>query len=379
MKPDKVGSLPETGESLRTVTSVRPEQKLYPVSKLAVLVNSLRREGFTASQALRGAHLVERDLHDPRVRVSQNQILCVCRNAAALSHDPHFAHHAGSRVHLSTYGMYGFAILSSTDLRRGIGFALRYHQLAVPLVDVSWREERGRSVWTLLPIATLQLDAPLLRFVVEFELTILISLHRDCIGSSFSPQTIELPFAPPYDVQIYADMFGCPVLFDRPSARLIFDAKWLDREAPFANDIAHAELVSLCDGLLEEFHLRVGIAGRVREILLHKGMSPTGIAEVARHLHMTDRTLRRRLKDEKTSFRKILAELRMRMAAKYLRETDLSIREIAYSLGFSEEGSFRQAFRRWSAVAPRRFRGHIRNRRRPARGGLSASLRSWPN
>ena len=358
------GALPESDASLRTVTSVDQDQRVYGVSKLKVLVDTLRREGISASKALRGVRLTEQDLHSSSTRVSVKQIIRICRNGAALSQDPHFPFHAGMRIHLSTYGMYGFAILSSTSFRQAIVFALKYHQLAIPLVDVSCRQERGRVTWTLYPFESIHLDAALLRFVLEFELAIVLSLHRDCMGRTLSPLKVLLPFPAPQDARVYSHMFGCAVAFGQPHAGLIFDSKWLDGEPQFGNEIAHSELVILCDQLLEELRLRIGIAGRVREILLVNRMSPIGIGEVAKQLFMTERTLRRRLHAEKTSFRRILAELRMRMAIKYLRETELSIAEIAHSVGFGEHASFRQAFRRWSSVAPRRFRTRIRGRSR---------------
>ena len=359
------GPLPGPGVSLRTITAVSQTQKLYGVGKVAVLVDCLRREGIPTSRALRGVDLAEHDLHSASSRVSVAQIIRICRNALMLSRDPHFAYHAGMRIHLSTYGMYGFAILSSSKFRQGIAFALKYHQLAIPLVDLSWREERGRGYWSLIPLDTLHLDAALWRFVVELELAIVLSLHRDYIGQSFAPLQVRLPFSAPQDARVYSHMFGCPVLFGQSQPGLTLDSKWLDGEPQFGNEIAHAELARLCDALLEEFRLRVGIAGRVREVLLVNRMAPIGIGEVAKRLHMTERTLRRKLAAEMTSFRKVLGELRMRVAMKYLRDTELSVAEIAQSLGFSEDASFRQAFRRWSKVPPRVFRAHMRRPLRP--------------
>jgi len=351
-------ALPRPDGSLRAVGFLDQNQKLYSVSKLATLVNLLHREGISISRALRGDQLTEQDLHKGSTRVSLDQLIRVCRSAVAFSHDPHFAFHAGQHVHLSTYGMYGFAILSSSSYRQALDFALKYFQLAVPLGPMSWRQEHGRDVWTFVPIDAVRSDPQLVRFVTEFELSILLSLHRDLLGRSFSPLEVQLPFPAPQDAPVYANMFGCAVVFGRAHAQLILNAKWHAVEPQFGNELAHAELVALCDQLLEGFRLRMGIAGMVREVLLLHRMAPIRISEVSKRLHMSERTLRRKLRSEKTSFRSVLAELRMRMAVKYLRETDLSILEIAHSLGFSEEGSFRQAFRRWSKVAPRTFRTH---------------------
>jgi len=330
--------------------------RVYPAGALATIVQVLAREGIAESRALEGVHLNPRALRSYKTRVSVNQTLQVVRNAAKLSHDPHFAYHAGQRFHVSTFGMYGFAILSSTSFRQGIDFATRYKQLVLPLVDISFREEHGRGIWSFLPIAHPSIDPELSRFLIEHYMSIAISLHRDGMGSSFTPLEVHLQFSRPPDAVVYDHMFGCPVLFDQKENQLVFDASWLDREATLGNEIAHSETVKLCDELLEQLQLGAGVAGRVRELLLTNALAPISCAAVATKLHMTERTLRRKLHEERTSFRRLLHELRMRMAVKYLRDTDLAIHEVAASLGFSEDASFRRAFRRWTKTPPQQYR-----------------------
>jgi len=338
--------------------AVGPNERVYSVSKLAAIVHALRREGISTAAGLRGTGLAERDLHESATRVSFEQMARVCRNALALSTDPHFAYHTGSRFHLSTYGMYGFAILSSTDFREAIAFALQYYQLAMPLVDTSCREERHRLIWMLSPREAL--DTTVSRFILELEMAILTALHRDCISPSLVPLEAHLPFSAPRDARVYPDMFACRVLFDQDAARMIFDSKWLDTEPAYGNEIAHQELLILCEQLMEELRLRVGIAGKVREILLMNRMLPMSFSAVAKQLNMTGRTLRRKLGVERTSFRQILADLRIRLAIKYLRDTELSIEDISHKLGFSENASFRHAFHRWTKMAPLKYRDRAR-------------------
>jgi AraC-like DNA-binding protein len=73
-------------------------------------------------------------------------------------------------------------------------------------------------------------------------------------------------------------------------------------------------------------------------------------------LNMSERTLRRKLREENTSFRNLVDQLRMEMAIKYLRDTDLTVEAISESVGFSDAANFRQAFRRWTKAAPHAFR-----------------------
>jgi AraC-like DNA-binding protein len=73
-------------------------------------------------------------------------------------------------------------------------------------------------------------------------------------------------------------------------------------------------------------------------------------------LHMTPRTLHRRLVDEGTSFHDLLEDVRRTLAVEHVKSGRLSIEEIAYMLGYSDLANFRRAFRRWESVPPSAYR-----------------------
>ena len=85
-------------------------------------------------------------MFSPATRISLNQVIECHRNAAKLSGDPYFSYHTGLRFHLSAYGMYGFAILSSMNYRQTMQFAEKYHQLATPLAEIRFKEQSGCGV-----------------------------------------------------------------------------------------------------------------------------------------------------------------------------------------------------------------------------------------
>jgi AraC-like DNA-binding protein len=355
---------PERPGSTGTTTMIKPgpNDKIYPPTKLASIVQSLASEGVSAAEALRGTHLSPHMLRTPGIRVSFNQMIDACRNAEQLSRDPRFAFHTGLRFHVTTYGMFGFAILSSVTLRQAISFALQYQELATPLLDFSFREEHGRGKWILLPIHDARIDSALNRFLVELELAAGISLARDIMGSSFVAKEALLTFAQPRDASIYPSMFRCAVRFGQRENQLVFDAAWLDRAPQLGNAITYAEVVKICDMLMDQMRLRIGLSGKVREVLLLNVMKELTLEATAEQLHMTARTLRRRLRQENTSFRKLVDDLRMRLAIRYLADTSLTIEAVAHSLGFSDDASFRHAFRRWTHTAPVEFRARLRKR-----------------
>src|SRR5262249_51637173 len=80
------------------------------------------------------------------------------------------------------------------------------------------------------------------------------------------------------------------------------------------------------------------------------------LEQIAPRLHMSPRTLHRRLEEEGTSFRQVLSEVRRELAARHLSEGRLAIGEIAFLLGFSEPSAFHRAFKRWTGHAPLAWR-----------------------
>jgi len=333
-----------------------PDDKVYPVIKLATVVDALAAEGIPAQDTLTGVRLSREAISSPATRISLNQVIECYRNADRLSRDPRFAYHTGLRFHLSAYGMYGFAILSSMNYRQTMQFAENYHQLATPLADLRFTEQSGCGVWTITPMPHSRVDASLYRFLVEMQVGICISLQRDVMGPSFAAREIHVTYRAPDDAAKYSDMFECPVSFGETENRLVFDATWLDGTPRLGNDITYATVVELCDRMMDELQLGTGVAGKVRRVLLSNLMRPRSFGDIANDVNMSERTLRRKLSEENTSFRDLLDHLRMEISIKYLRDTDLTIEVISELLGFSDAANFRQAFRRWTKTTPQAFR-----------------------
>ena len=115
-------------------------------------------------------------------------------------------------------------------------------------------------------------------------------------------------------------------------------------------------MVGLCDELQRELAQRVGVAGQVRKSLLATIGRRVDFDEIASQLGMPARTLRRKLQEQETSFCELVGELKSHLAIKYLRDTEMTVEDIAHALGFSDAANFRQAFRRWTETAPQDFR-----------------------
>jgi len=141
----------------------------------------------------------------------------------------------------------------------------------------------------------------------------------------------------------------------------------LDLPLPQANEHTTAIAREQCRQLLASRHARTGVAGQVRDYLLARTAAPPDAEQVAAALHMSERTLRRRLAAEDVSFRGLLDEIREQLAEEFLVTGRMPVAEVAQRLGYTEVSSFSQAFRRWKSVGPREFRArHLARHRAPA-------------
>src|ERR1700730_1442176 len=96
----------------------RPSEKVYPVIKIALVLDALAAEGIPIDDALKQMRLSKDAIASSTMRVSLNQVIDCYDYAASRVRDPYFPCRTGLRAHLSAYGMYGFAILSSMNYRQ---------------------------------------------------------------------------------------------------------------------------------------------------------------------------------------------------------------------------------------------------------------------
>lgn len=350
------------------------DQKIYPTMKIAMVADALVADGFPIEEALAGTRLSEAQLRSPKSRVSVNQVIEAYLNAVRLSKDPQFALRTGLRTHVAAYGMYGFVILSSTSFRATMDFVAKYHQLTNPLVRIGFSEAANMAAWTIEPIAHPAIDQCLYRFIVELQFGVHISLHRDVMGAAFTPAALLTTFDAARTEKDMADLLGVPWLGDAEKNRILFDRHWLDGSPRFGNDLVHATVKGMCEELQAELKQRGDYSRKVYEILFASLGKRTDFEALASGLRIPPRTLRRRLNEEGTSFHKIVSELKTEMAIKYLRDTEMTVRDIASALGFSDTSSFRHAFRRTVGASPQEFRRYLGRSRRVDHG--SASLRA---
>jgi AraC-like DNA-binding protein len=337
------------------------KHRIYPAHKVAALVGVLVEKGVPVADALAGSGLTDSRLNASATRVSYQQMLTVFRNALRLTPDPAVALLAGQRMHVTAYGMYGYALLSSPTHAAGVDFAARHHRVMGPVADMVVTQSDGEVIFSYRPVLAPDPTDALYRFVTEFQFSSHLTLTTDLYGTAFRFSQVRLSYPAPGHAPLYRKIFKCPVHFRQPADELRFATDWLAEPMPYSDPITNAMAREMCEKSLAEVEQAelngvMSMAATIRRILIeHPGRFPS-IEAMAEELNLNPRTLRRKLGAEETSYRGILAEVRMRLAIGYLRETSMTNEEIASRLDYSDAANFRHAFTRWTNRNPSDFR-----------------------
>ncbi|MFC9995164.1 AraC family transcriptional regulator [Nocardia sp. NPDC127526] len=317
--------------------------------------------GMSAAACLEGTGLTPEAVIDPNAEVTARQEVAVVRNVLArFGNEPGLGVEAGSRYHVSLYGPWGLALLSSRTLRDSVDVALRYVGLAFAFGQLSFEESDGEA---RLVLDDHEIPGDVRPFLTERVMTGIQTLGRELFATGVPVHRVSFRHAAPADTSRYRAVFGIEPTFGAPANVAAFDSVYLELPLPQANEWARSTHEQLCRDLLARRQARTGVAGAVRDLLVRKPGEVPDQTAVAGELFMSPRTLSRRLNEEGTSFRALLDEVRQMLSEELLDHTDMTTEQVAARLGYAEAASFIRAFRRWKGCPPQEYRG------RAGRGG----------
>ena len=324
---------------------------LTTLNAVSLVLSTFAAEGLPSAALLTGSGIRAADLSRADIRITTNQEMRVCANAVALRRE--IGLELGRRMHVSSYGMLGYALLTSATLGDALRLAIRYPALLGTLFELNLRVE-GDQVWFCAD--QYQEDPQLAVFNAQLCMVSLKVICEDLIGQSLPLVAARFAHSKPDYHARYEHTFNCPRLFDAPDNGFAFAKQWLDHPLPLADAITHQAMAERCRKQNLEFTGRQTWLSRIRQLLAAQLHAAPGLEGLAEQMNCSPRTLRRHLHDAGCSYQGLLDELRFERAKLLLHETEWPIYRIADTLGFSETASFRHAFVRWSGVSPSQFR-----------------------
>lgn len=303
-------------------------------------------------------NLISREFYDPENesvyndRVSWDELAKIEQNAFEMIGDPALGLQMANHIHPSHLGALGHAWLASSSLRTALHRSERFNRMLNEQV-ASKIEETAHQIRV---VHKLRREHPCPELAADGYLSCILALCRLNFGEELLPVEVTMKRAEPKSPQQWHDHFGIHVSFGELSNTIAFSASDADRKLTSSN----RELVGFHEDLIQR-HLahmdRKNIKSRVRLAILEElpsgGVTEERMAEIC---NMSKRNLHRKLGEDSSTFRSLLAETRKELAERYVHDSKYSITEIAFMLGYAETSSFSRAFRNWFDASPTEFR-----------------------
>ncbi|MGF1641438.1 MAG: AraC family transcriptional regulator ligand-binding domain-containing protein [Rhodospirillales bacterium] len=320
----------------------------------ALTVARLQRARLAAGGTLRDAGLRQAQLRDRDARIPFHKHAALLELAAEHLADPVLGLRLGITVAPAQAGLFGFVMTTAATLEDALTSLARCLHVQDEGLILAIDVKRKRTALEL------RIDDP--RVAAGGQATalgvgLLVGLVRSVTDPLVGP--VEVAFAQPAPPRIGAceKLLGAPARFDQPGTVLLLDTDDLDRpvrglDVPFGRRVdRHGRAV------LGEAPRTPDLSYRVRELIVRN--LPVGdarIGAVADELGLTIRTLERRLKADGFVYKRMIDDIRRRLALRYLKQRRLTLRQIAFLLGYAEFDSFIHACRRWTGITPHRHR-----------------------
>ena len=326
----------------------------YTTGFCRMLTDYLVARGLPLEPVLAAMGVSADDLHDVDGRIPRRAFLRAFEVAAELSGDPDLGLHVGESVRPVHFGVLGYLLMSCETMKQAADRHRRWHELIADGERVEYRREGGQSVHTeFFPdgepwppqVAIACAAASTVQFV------------RWLTGPDDGLVKVELPYPEPASRAEHDRLFRCELVFD--SERVVYwrDVHVVNRPLVQGDPglrrqmEERAEKLAAALGAVDPLvrDLRALVARRLAEGL-------PDLETAAADLGLAPRALTRRLHEQGTSYSKIVDEARHQLSLGYLEDPSLSLLDIAYLVGFSEQSAFQRAFKRWTGHAPGEYR-----------------------
>lgn len=344
---------PPPDETRQTPNHIRQMSQTTVLSSWGRAIRrALDQAGVDSTHLFAEAGLDVTALADPDARYPLANTTRLWALAVRETGDPAFGLSVATQVTQTTFHALGYALIASGSLHEAFERMVRYFRLVTDAAELSLTREADAYRFEVGYVAGVT-PAP---ESIDAFISLFLRFCRSQLGRDFSPLRVALRRARPEPVERFEAVLRCPLEFSAQCNAVWFPRAAFESPMPDAN----AELARHNDEVVLRYLSRFdreNLRARVQAALIDllPGGEPSA-QKVADALHLSVRSLQRKLADEDTTFAKLLGEARQALARSYLQNPRYSVGEITFLLGFADASAFARAFKRWCGVTPSEFR-----------------------
>jgi AraC-like DNA-binding protein len=294
-------------------------------------------------------------INDVTARISHSTMEKLWFEVARVVDDPCFGVTLGKFWHPSYMHALGYSWLASSTLRTALSRFVRFSHIVnqATVIELTDKDELLFVDWSNPSPGKDE------GWRADAVLSVLLSMCRANYGENLDPVSVNFKHSNPVRTGDYFAYFRCPIEFDSDHDSLVLAKNVVDQKLPGSNPL----IAQISDNEMVKYLAKLNnddIVQRAKAVIIE--MLPDGRTSdtyAAKSLNMSIRTLQRRLAETGTTYRKLLTEVRMELASKYIQNQQLTLTELSYQLGYSEVSAFSRAFKTWTGQSPKSFRQSV--------------------
>ncbi|MEH6593841.1 MAG: AraC family transcriptional regulator [Halioglobus sp.] len=317
------------------------------------VAQALRLEGIDALEIIEQVGIDAAGVINPDRRISTVQMQALLKRCVEETGEEAFGLVAAEQLQPQVLHGLGLAWLASDTVYDGLKRTVRFGKLMATSVDMQLQEEGDFVHLTVGGPVDVE------DFVYadrDFAVGIITRMCRLTLGEFLAPVRIEIDRPQPENPERWEYMLSSRVVFDCDITRITWARADIVEPLATGNAVLARINDEQTEAYLDSFLARSLSREVVGKIVEKLPDGPPNQQQIADAMHVSNRTLQRKLKEEGTSFMDLLQDTRLQLARKYLKHPNRSVVETAYLLGFSEPSTFSRAFKRWTGTAPAEYR-----------------------
>lgn len=291
--------------------------------------------------------------------INRHHYFDITRKVIDLLTLPDISFRVGRKFNFGDLGILGHAMLSSANISQAILTYIRYRDAFGSVFNISCvNNENGLVISPKM----LPMDDTVRCYLLENWLLTWSRLSEliNCGDRLF--KELHVSFRQPEYADSYHDLFKCPIYFGSQRTEVHISPEVANQSLKYSNSGVYELCKSECEFARRELNLPRNIELMIKEQLYASYQHFPAAETMAREMNMSSRTFRRRLAESGTTYNRILHEVRMSRASKYQAEGRLSIKEVAFILGYQDSSSYHRAFKNRFGVTPLQFKTRTAHR-----------------
>ena len=316
----------------------------------------INQHGGDVDRVFGEAGVDQKCIGNPTEGMSLKSFCGLFESASENTRNDNFGLWFGNQFQPNDLGLWGYAAISSPTLGNALDNLIdlfRYHQQCSMM-----RLASASNGYCNLEYQVRDPQIFERRQDAELSLGMFLNVIREGAGTNWQPEEIYFEHPKPENSSEHEKAFDAPVFFSQKINAIVFNPAVLENKMPNSD----LKLMSLTRTCLESLHTNTpftqNLTDRIRNIIRIKLADGYPSLElVAESIYMSTSAIQRSLAWEGLSYTDLVEETRKSLAEMYFKQRNLSLSEIAYLLGYSELSAFSRAFRRWTGLSPREYRG----------------------